>query len=70
MSWLQKYDAEMGDKQAELDEFTDKLEEEERRCRELEVDIRGLPQVVQMIDRALQCLRIRYLAGQQVASSN
>ncbi|XP_048478442.1 dynein regulatory complex protein 10 [Plutella xylostella] len=36
VSWLQKYDAEMGDKQAELDEFTDKLEEEERRCRELE----------------------------------
>ncbi|XP_060803418.1 dynein regulatory complex protein 10-like [Amyelois transitella] len=36
LSWLQKYDLEMGDKQVELDEFTEKYEEEVRKCEELE----------------------------------
>ncbi|XP_053609800.1 dynein regulatory complex protein 10 isoform X2 [Plodia interpunctella] len=36
LSWLKKYDLEMGDKQVELDEFTEKYEEEVRKCEELE----------------------------------
>lgn len=37
LSWLQKYDTEMGDKQAELDELTEKYESELSKCEELEV---------------------------------
>ncbi|KAH9627931.1 hypothetical protein HF086_015375, partial [Spodoptera exigua] len=36
LSWLQKYDLEMSDKQVELDEFTQKHEEEVEKCQELE----------------------------------
>ncbi|CAH0715359.1 unnamed protein product, partial [Brenthis ino] len=36
LSWLQKYDLEMGDKQIELDEFTEKYEDELQKCEELE----------------------------------
>ncbi|KAJ8722235.1 hypothetical protein PYW08_004637 [Mythimna loreyi] len=36
LSWLQKYDLEMNDKQVELDEFTQKFEEETEKCEELE----------------------------------
>ncbi|KAL4716693.1 hypothetical protein ACJJTC_004812 [Scirpophaga incertulas] len=36
LSWLQKYDIEMGDKQVELDEFTQKYDEEVSKCEELE----------------------------------
>ncbi|VVC91267.1 dynein regulatory complex protein 10-like [Leptidea sinapis] len=36
LSWLQKYDLEMGDKQLELDEFTDNYEDELKKCEELE----------------------------------
>ncbi|KAJ0176474.1 hypothetical protein K1T71_007653 [Dendrolimus kikuchii] len=36
LSWLQKYDLEMGDKQVELDEFTEKYDDECRQCEELE----------------------------------
>ncbi|KAL0882959.1 hypothetical protein ABMA27_016452 [Loxostege sticticalis] len=39
MSWLQKYDIEMGDKQVELDEFTEKYEDETQKCEELEAKI-------------------------------
>ncbi|KPI95682.1 IQ domain-containing protein D [Papilio xuthus] len=39
LSWLQKYDVEMADKQVELDEFTEKYEEEMRKCKELEDQI-------------------------------
>lgn len=39
LSWLQKYDLEMSDKQVELDEFTQKHEEELEKCAELEVII-------------------------------
>lgn len=37
LSWLQKYDNEMNDKQMELDEFTQKYDEEKEKCEELEV---------------------------------
>lgn len=37
LSWIQKYDLEMGDKQIELDEFTEKYEDELKKCEELEV---------------------------------
>ncbi|XP_022813977.1 IQ domain-containing protein D-like [Spodoptera litura] len=36
LSWLQKYDLEMSDKQVELDEFTQKYEDEVEKCQELE----------------------------------
>ncbi|XP_013145357.1 PREDICTED: uncharacterized protein LOC106108648 [Papilio polytes] len=36
LSWLQKYDVEMADKQVELDDFTEKYDEEMRKCKELE----------------------------------
>ncbi|CAG9786886.1 unnamed protein product [Diatraea saccharalis] len=36
MSWLQKYDIEMGDKQVELDEFTEKYDDEVQKCEKLE----------------------------------
>ncbi|XP_072949440.1 dynein regulatory complex protein 10-like [Epargyreus clarus] len=36
LSWLQKYDAEMGDKQLELDDFTEKYEDELKKCEDLE----------------------------------
>uniref|UniRef100_A0A2H1V0I2 Dynein regulatory complex protein 10 n=1 Tax=Spodoptera frugiperda TaxID=7108 RepID=A0A2H1V0I2_SPOFR len=36
LSWLQKYDLEMSDKQVELDEFTQKHEDELEKCAELE----------------------------------
>lgn len=39
LSWLQKYDVEMADKQVELDDFTEKYDEEMRKCKELEVSI-------------------------------
>ncbi|CAH2095989.1 unnamed protein product [Euphydryas editha] len=39
LSWLQKYDLEMGDKQVELDEFTEKYEDELQKCEELEAKI-------------------------------
>ncbi|XP_045498644.1 dynein regulatory complex protein 10-like isoform X1 [Colias croceus] len=39
LSWLQKYDLEMGDKQVELDEFTEKYEEELQKCEELEIKL-------------------------------
>lgn len=37
VSWIQKYDTEMIDKQVELDEYLDKYEEELSKCKELEV---------------------------------
>lgn len=37
LSWLQKYDLEMSDKQVELDEFSQKYDEEVEKCEELEV---------------------------------
>lgn len=37
MSWLQKYDLEIGEKQCELDELTEKFEDEVAKCEELEV---------------------------------
>lgn len=37
LSWLQKYDTEMTDKQNELDELTEKYEEEKQKSEELEV---------------------------------
>lgn len=37
MSWLQKYDLEIGDKQRELDELTGMFEDEVKKCAELEV---------------------------------
>lgn len=37
LSWLQKYDLEMADKQVELDEFTEKYEDEVQKCEALEV---------------------------------
>lgn len=39
VSWLQKYDLEMADKQVELDEFTQKYEEEVEKCEKLQVTI-------------------------------
>ncbi|CAG5045262.1 unnamed protein product [Parnassius apollo] len=39
LSWLQKYDVEMGDKQKELDEFTGKYEDELKKCEELELEL-------------------------------
>ncbi|XP_052753336.1 dynein regulatory complex protein 10-like [Galleria mellonella] len=39
LSWLQKYDLEMGDKQVELDEFTEKYEDEVQKCEELEAKL-------------------------------
>ncbi|OWR50654.1 hypothetical protein KGM_207855 [Danaus plexippus plexippus] len=39
LSWLQKYDLEMGDKQVELDEFTEKYEDELAKCEDLEAKI-------------------------------
>ncbi|XP_046965985.1 dynein regulatory complex protein 10-like isoform X1 [Vanessa cardui] len=36
LSWLQKYDLEMGDKQVDLDDYTEKYEDELRKCEELE----------------------------------
>ncbi|CAB3227188.1 unnamed protein product [Arctia plantaginis] len=47
-SWLQKYDLEMADKQVELDEFTEKYEEEVEKCEKLqkkldEQDIKYIP---------------------------
>lgn len=37
LSWLQKYDLEMGDKQVDLDDYNVKYEEELNKCEELEV---------------------------------
>lgn len=37
LSWLQKYDVEMADKQIELDEYTEKYEKEVELCEELQV---------------------------------
>lgn len=37
LSWLQKYDLEIGDKQIELDELTEQYEDEIKKCEELEV---------------------------------
>ncbi|CAH2048761.1 unnamed protein product, partial [Iphiclides podalirius] len=39
LSWLQKYDGEMADKQVELDEYTDKYEDEVKKCEELEAKL-------------------------------
>ncbi|XP_047503935.1 dynein regulatory complex protein 10-like isoform X1 [Pieris napi] len=39
LSWLQKYDLEMADKQVELDEFTTKYEEEVQKCDDLELKL-------------------------------
>ncbi|KAM3965362.1 dynein regulatory complex protein 10 [Aphomia sociella] len=39
LSWLQKYDLEMGDKQVELDEFTEKYEDEVQKCDDLEAKL-------------------------------
>ncbi|CAH0398226.1 unnamed protein product [Chilo suppressalis] len=39
MSWLQKYDVEMGDKQVELDEFTEKYDDEVQQCEKLEEEL-------------------------------
>ncbi|XP_075977989.1 dynein regulatory complex protein 10-like [Anticarsia gemmatalis] len=39
LSWLQKYDAEMADKQVELDEFTQKYEDEVQKCEELQIKL-------------------------------
>ncbi|XP_039753551.1 dynein regulatory complex protein 10-like [Pararge aegeria] len=39
LSWLQKYDLEMGDKQVELDEFTEKYEDEMEKCENLEIKL-------------------------------
>ncbi|CAH4028316.1 unnamed protein product [Pieris brassicae] len=39
LSWLQKYDLEMADKQVELDEFTTKYEDEVQKCEELELKL-------------------------------
>ncbi|CAK1580502.1 unnamed protein product [Parnassius mnemosyne] len=39
LSWLQKYDQEMGDKQKELDEFTEKYEDELKKCEQLELEL-------------------------------
>ncbi|XP_059052189.1 dynein regulatory complex protein 10-like [Achroia grisella] len=39
LSWLQKYDLEMGDKQVELDEFTEKYEDEVKKCEDLEAKL-------------------------------
>ncbi|CAH2237407.1 jg11262 [Pararge aegeria aegeria] len=39
LSWLQKYDLEMGDKQVELDEFTEKYEDEIEKCENLEIKL-------------------------------
>lgn len=36
-SWISKYDVEMMDKQAELDDFQQKYEEEIEKCKNLEV---------------------------------
>ncbi|KAG6444556.1 dynein regulatory complex protein 10 [Manduca sexta] len=36
LSWLQKYDLEMGEKQVELDDYTEKYEDEVTKCEELE----------------------------------
>ncbi|XP_064072773.1 dynein regulatory complex protein 10-like isoform X1 [Vanessa tameamea] len=36
LSWLQKYDLEMGDKQVDLDDYTEKYEDELHKCEELE----------------------------------
>ncbi|CAK1551255.1 unnamed protein product [Leptosia nina] len=36
LSWLQKYDLEMADKQVDLDEFTEKYEDEVQKCEVLE----------------------------------
>lgn len=38
MSWLQKYDLEMSDKQVELDEFIVKYEDEGQKVEDLEVN--------------------------------
>lgn len=37
MSWLQKYDAEMSEKQLELNEFSDKYQDEYQKVEDLEV---------------------------------
>ncbi|XP_063825747.1 dynein regulatory complex protein 10-like [Ostrinia nubilalis] len=39
LSWLQKYDLEMGDKQVELDEYTEKFEDETQKCEDLEAKL-------------------------------
>ncbi|XP_045772440.1 dynein regulatory complex protein 10-like [Maniola jurtina] len=39
LSWLQKYDLEMGDKQVELDEFTEKYDDELEKCDNLEIKL-------------------------------
>ncbi|XP_068633684.1 dynein regulatory complex protein 10 [Battus philenor] len=39
LSWLQKYDGEMADKQLELDDFTEKYEDELNKCEELEAKL-------------------------------
>lgn len=38
LSWLQKYDLEMGEKQVELDEFIAKYEDECQKVEDLEVN--------------------------------
>lgn len=37
MSWLQKYDTEMTDKQTELDDLSEKYEDEKQKAEKLEV---------------------------------
>ncbi|XP_041979274.1 dynein regulatory complex protein 10-like isoform X2 [Aricia agestis] len=39
LSWLQKYDIEMSEKQVELDDFTEKYDEEMQKCEDLEEKI-------------------------------
>ncbi|KAJ8731206.1 hypothetical protein PYW07_004370 [Mythimna separata] len=53
LSWLQKYDLEMNDKQVELDEFTQQFEEETELCEQLEkkIEIQNVDYIPLMAER-------------------